>query len=62
MIQTKARKDQSRLIRMYFRVDPEIRKRFKAVANLRGETMEERIAYLLESDIKLHLPEQGAKA
>jgi hypothetical protein len=49
-------------IRMYFRVKPETRQRFKAVAQLAGETTEGRLERLMLDDIVHHLPVTASSA
>ena len=43
-------------IRMYFRIDPDVRDRFRALALLNGETMEGRADRLIREDIRDNLP------
>lgn len=42
------------LIKIYFRIEPEVREGFKAVARSKGQTMEGRLQRLLRRDVARH--------
>ncbi len=42
------------LTRMYFRIDPKLRNQFRAVAQLLGDSMQDRITRLIRADIESH--------
>ncbi len=46
-------------IKMYARVKPETRKRFRAIAMLSGETMEHHLERLMEEHVARYLAQAG---
>lgn len=48
-------------VKMYVRIDPTLRLRFKSLAHLSGETMEGRLERLMRDDVKKNLAAVAAK-